>query len=99
MVQRRKEAFRGLLLYVGRGFTPPGRLDLGTKVPRSSRFWQGAKICRCGGLIEREGKPYGFLSHILSPLPHEKSRQKRAKVPAQAGFSPPQGAQPLFAPP
>ena len=55
MVQRRKEALWGLLLYIKRGFAP-GRLDLGTKVPIYKRFWQGAKISRCGGVIEREAR-------------------------------------------
>ena len=79
----------------GTGVSPPGRLGLGTFVPRPSRFWQSAKICRCGGLMEREGKPYGFPSHILSLSRARKVSKsalrgtgRRTLAPPQAGHSP-----------
>ena len=49
MVQRRKEALRGLLLYVGRGFAPPGRLDLRTLSPDPADFGKAPKSVAAAG--------------------------------------------------
>ena len=64
-------------------------------------FWplDGARNGRCGGLIEREGKPYGFPSHILSLSRARKVGKSALRCPLRRALAPRRGAQPLFAPP
>ena len=47
------------------GFAPEGRLGLGTLSPDPADFGHGRNLS-LRRVIEREGKTYGFPSHILS---------------------------------
>ena len=83
----------------GRGFRPRAT-GAGDDVPSPSRFRPMAEICRCGGLIAREGKPTVFL-HTSFPFFFSSCKEidKMNGVRRGRTLAPVPGAQSLHASP